>query len=265
MHGTSSAIIEQAALKLRQAAESGKPCPPLNGAELAPDDITSGYAIQEINTRHALSQGRKLVGRKIGLTSVAVQQQLGVDQPDFGMLYADMAYGDNDPVPMSRFIQPKIEGEIAFILGRDLDYDHLTHADMLRAIDCAVAALEIVDSRIADWKIRLVDTVADNASSGLYVLGSNPRFLKDVDLYGCAMELVHDGKVVSSGRGSACLGNPLNAALWLARKMVEVGYPLKAGDTILSGALGPMVPVSAGNTYELTISGFGAVRAVFSA
>lgn len=255
--------IAAAAQQLRQAAESRTPCPPLHGA-LAADDLHSGYAIQEINTQYALAQGRRLVGRKIGLTSKAVQQQLGVDQPDFGMLYADMAFGDNEPVPMARLLQPKIEGEIAFVLGRDLDRDGLTHADLMRAIDYAVAAVEIVDSRIADWKIRLVDTVADNASSGLYVLGSTPRRLGELNLHGCVMELTHQGKAVSSGRGSACLGNPLNAALWLARKMVEVGKPLRTGDTILSGALGPMVAVTPGSVYELAISDLGSVRAVFA-
>lgn len=251
-------------MRLRTAAETRKACPPLN-QEFAADDVATGYAIQNINTAHWLATGRKLAGRKIGLTSQAVQRQLGVDQPDFGMLYADMAYGDGEPVSMSRLIQPKIEGEIAFVLGRDLDREGLTMADILSAVDYAVAALEIVDSRIADWKIKFVDTVADNASSGLYTLGAMPRRLDAFDPYACGMVLEHKGEPVSTGAGAACLGNPLTATLWLAKKMVEVGRPLKAGDTILSGALGPMVTVSPGGVYELKISGLGSVRAVFTA
>lgn len=252
--------IARAAEMLRQAAENGTACSPLHDF-LPSDDIAAGYAIQDLNTRHFLSRGRRLVGRKIGLTSRAVQQQLGVEQPDFGMLYADMAYGDDEPIPADRLIQPKIEGEIAFVLGRDLTDDALTYADLLLGIEYAVAAIEVVDSRIAQWNIRLLDTVADNASSGVYVLGSTPRRLQDIDLHTCSMEITCAGETISTGQGSACLGNPLNAALWLARKMVEVGYPLRAGDTILSGALGPMVTAKPDSRYELTISGLGSVRA----
>lgn len=258
------AALESAARKLREARETGKPCEPLN-EDIPADDLEAGYAIQDINTDLWIGEGRRLVGRKTGLTAKAVQAQLGVDQPDYGMLFADMAFADGEEVPMSRLIQPKIEGEIAFILGRDLDHEGLTMADLLEGVDCAVAALEIVDSRIADWKIKIMDTIADNASSGLYVLGSEPRKLGDLDLKACGMVIEHKGEPVSVGAGAACLGNPLTATLWLARKMVEVGRPLKAGDTVLSGALGPMVPVTAGGSYELSISGLGSLGVRFSA
>lgn len=258
------AAIERAAQTLREVIESRQPCAPLHET-LPHDDLAAAYAIQEINTNHWLAGGRRLSGRKIGLTSRAVQTQLGVDQPDYGMLFADMAYGDAEEVPMARLLQPKVEGEIAFVLGRDLDGDGLTPADVISAIDYAVAAIEIVDSRVANWKIKILDTIADNASSGLYVLGSVPRRLGDFDPWACGMVLEHKGEPVSTGAGAACLGNPLTACLWLARKMIEVGRPLKAGDTVLSGALGPMVPVTAGGIYELRIEGLGSVRAVFSA
>jgi 2-keto-4-pentenoate hydratase len=252
-----------AAGRIRKASASGVPIAPLH-EEIAANDAVAGYSIQDINTEHWIAEGRRLVGRKIGLTSKAVQAQLDVDQPDYGMLYADMSYGDGDEVPVSRLVQPKIEGEIAFVLGRDLGHDGLTMADVLRAVDFAIPAFEIVDSRIADWRIKLVDTIADNASSGLYVLGGRPRKLDAFDPRDCSMVIEYQGKPVSTGLGAACLGNPLTATLWLARKMVEVGRPLKAGDTVLSGALGPLVPVSPGGFYELRISGLGAVRTTFS-
>lgn len=255
--------MDEAARRLRKASESGTTCPPLRDY-LDPDDATGAYAVQEANTQYWLDAGRRLVGRKIGLTAKAVQKQLGVDQPDYGMLFADMAYADAEEVPMSRLIQPRIEGEIAFVMGRDLEMEAVTIADLIGAVDYALPAFEIVDSRIADWKITFADTVADNASSGLFVLGTRPRKISDLDLRSCGMVLERDGEAVSMGAGAACLGNPLTATLWLARKMAEVGRPLKAGDIVLSGALGPMVPVAAGAAYELTIAGLGSVRTCFT-
>ncbi|WP_321393606.1 2-keto-4-pentenoate hydratase [Emcibacter sp.] len=255
--------IAQAALALRAAQETGVACPPLRDF-VAADDIDAGYAIQEINTEQALVSGRRLTGRKIGLTSRAVQGQLGVNRPDFGMLYADMAYADGEEIPLSRLLQPKVEGEIAFVLKKDLDGDALTLAEVIGAIDYALPAIEIVDSRIADWQIKIADTVADNASSGLYVLGSRPVGLGDFDHRLCGMVIEHGGEPVSTGLGLACLGNPLNATLWLAREMVARQRPLKAGDTVLSGALGPMVTVTGPGVYELRISGLGTVQAVFT-
>ena len=202
--------------------------------------------------------------RKIGLTSLAVQKQLGVDQPDYGMLFADMAVPDGWDVAHGRLIQPKVEAEIAFVLGRDLDSEHLTIADILRAVEFALPAIEIVDSRIADWKIGILDTIADNASSGLYVLGGSPRKLDGLDLRMAGMVMEHAGEPVSVGIGAACLGDPLSATLWLARTMAKVGRPLKAGDTVLSGALGPMVTVKWGGVYEARVNGLGSVRAAFA-
>lgn len=255
--------LQQAATALREAHDARSMCPPVR--DLIPDGTPEdAYAVQDLNTETWLKEGRRLVGRKIGLTSAAIQKQLGVDQPDYGMLFADMAFADGEEVPLDRLIQPKVEGEIAFYLGGDLDGDALTSADVMAAVDYVVAAVEIVDSRVKDWDIRLLDTIADNASSGVYTLGSQPRKLTDVDLRMCGMVIEHKGEPVSVGAGAACLGNPLTAALWLARKMVEVGRPLKKGELILSGALGPMVTVTPGAAYECRISGLGSVHVNFS-
>lgn len=254
---------EEAAARLRAVYGGAPPIPPLRDF-LGVNDVNLGYEIQEINTDHWLKQGRRLVGRKIGATSAAVQKMLGLDQPDYGMLYADMAFTDAEEVPVSRLYQPRVEGEIAFYLGRDLPEPDLTIAEIVKAVDYAVAAIEIVDSRIKDWDIRILDTIADNASSGLFVLGTEPRSLKDFDPRLCGMVLERRGEPISTGAGAACLGNPLTAMLWLARKMAAVCRPLKAGDVVLSGALGPLVPVNAGDVCELRISGLGSVRTVFS-
>ena len=204
------------------------------------------------------------MGRKIGLTSLAVQAQLGVDQPDFGMLFADMAVGDGEPVALGRLIQPKVEAEVALVIGRDLTHERHTYADLIRATEYVLPAIEIVDSRIENWNIRFVDTVADNASSGLFVLGGQPRRLQDVDLTACAMEMRRGEEVVSRGNGRACLGSPLNAAVWLADVMVRCGRPLLAGDIVLTGALGPMVSVRPGERFDVSVEGLGSVTALFA-
>ena len=257
-------VIQDVAARLRQAAESGKPIPPIRET-LERGGVAAAYAVQQVNTDHALKQGRRLVGRKIGLTSKSVQKQLGVDSPDFGMLFADMALYDGEEVAMNRLMQPKVEAEIAFVLERDLIRPGATLADVVSAIAYALPAVEIVGSRIENWNIKLLDTIADNASSGLFVLGTQPRKLEQIDLRLCGMAMERRGEPVSFGAGVACLGNPLNAALWLARTMVEVGSPLKAGDLIMSGALGPMVGASAGDVIDTRINGVGTVRAAFVA
>ncbi|WP_334176420.1 fumarylacetoacetate hydrolase family protein [Pseudoxanthobacter sp.] len=259
---TTEGAIREAADRLAAASASGTPCAPIRDL-LTAGDLAAAYAVQEINTARALGEGRRLAGRKIGLTSLAVQKQLGVGQPDYGMLFADMARGDGEDIALADVLQPKVEAEIAFVLGRDLEDDRLTVADLFRAVDYAVPAVEIVGSRIANWDIRITDTIADNASSGLYVLGSRPMPLSAFDPRLCGMVMEKAGEPVSVGAGAACMGSPLNAALWLAKVMAKAGYPLKAGDTILSGALGPMVPVRPGDVFDVRISGLGSVRASF--
>ncbi len=227
-------------------------------------DNSAAYAIQQINTDFWIQSGRRLVGRKIGLTSKAIQQQLGVNQPDFGALFADCAFGSGEVIDCTTLLQPKAEAEIAFVLKKDLSYQKHTYADVIDATAYVLPCIEIIDSRIKDWDIQFIDTVADNASSGLYVVGSKPVSLSKVDVEMCGMKMECNGEVVSTGMGMACLGNPLNAVVWLANKMVEVGAPLKAGDLILSGALGPMVSVKAGDYFKASISGLGSVSVQFS-
>ena len=255
--------IRAAADRLFEAATSGRPTAPIRDL-IAEGDVAAAYAVQEINTRRAIASGRRLVGRKIGLTSLAVQKQLGVGQPDYGMLFADMARPEALDVSLADVMQPKVEAEIAFVLGRDLDGDQLTVADLFRAIEWAVPAIEIVGSRVANWDIRITDTIADNASSGLYVLGSRPVRLADFDPRLAGMVMEKAGEPVSVGAGAACLGSPLNATLWLAQVMAKAGYPMRAGDTVLSGALGPMVAVQPGDVFDVRIEGLGSVRAAFS-
>ena len=255
-------IIRAASNALHAAGTGGEAIAPLR--ETYPEgDADLAYAIQNANTERWLAAGRRLCGRKIGLTSKAVQKQLGVDQPDFGMLFADMAYCDGEEVPWDRLQQPRCEAEVALVLERDLTSEQVTLPDLLDATAYALPAIEIVGSRIAKWNIRFFDTIADNASSGLYVLGNTPVRLDGLDLRLAGMVMERRGEPVSIGAGAACLGHPYNAALWLARTMVRVGRPLLAGDTILTGALGPMVGAEPGDVFEARIAGLGSVRAAF--
>lgn len=240
---------------LYQSRVSGAPVEPLSKSH-GLTDAGAAYEVQEINTTRYLGEGRRVVGRKIGLTSKAVQAQLGVSEPDYGMLWGDLAYGDGDTVPMSRFMQPRVEAEIAFVMERAVTSADATLTDVTSAIAYALPSVEIVDSAIADWKITLADTIADNASAGGFALGTDPRAITDVDMRLCGMLLTKNGKHVSLGVGAACLGHPLFATLWLARKMAAVGRPLEAGDIVLSGALGLMVDAAAGDRFSVEIQGF---------
>jgi 2-keto-4-pentenoate hydratase len=255
--------VREAADLLRNAADTGKPCLPIRDL-FSFGDIEAAYAVQRLNTERALAAGRRLAGRKIGLTSPAVQRQLGVAQPDFGALFADMTVADGGTVPAHRLLQPKVEAEVALVLADDLPDPDCTAADVVRATGFAAAALEIVDSRITDWDISIVDTVADNASSGLFVLGGTRVPLDRVDLRTVRMTLSRHGTVVSEGSGADCLGSPLAAARWLASTLARRGDPLRAGDVVLTGALGPMVAVAPGDVFHSEISGLGSVRVGFA-
>ena len=250
---------QHAALALRTARAQRQPIAPIS-QRFGIDTLEAAYAVAELNTQVRLAEaGRRAVGKKVGLTSRAVQQQLGVDRPDFGVLFDDMEFLSGTDVPMARLMQPKVEAEVAFVVGRDLSGASPSWAEFLLSIAYALPALEIVDSAIADWKISLVDTVADNASCGLYVLGDQPVTLGQLGLDALGMRLCIGGQTVSTGGGAACLGHPLRAAFWLACTMAVRGQGLRAGEVILSGALGPMVPLAGGDVVHAEIGALGNV------
>jgi len=229
------------------------------------EDLPAAYAVQQGLVRQRLDAGATVVGRKIGATSEAVQQQLGVDQPDFGYLLSDMDVSDHDPISMRTLVQPRVEAEVAFRLARDIDVpeDQITIELVRAAVDVAIPALEIVDSRIENWDIEFTDTVADNASSGLFVVGEDGLPLSDIEPRDVVMSLTIDDEERSSGTGSACLGDPLEALRWLAVQAARFGDPLRAGHLILSGALGPFVPFAAGDRVTASISGFAPLTVTF--
>ena len=254
--------IEQAAERLAEAAKSRTPCAPVRDL-IGERDQDAAYAVQSRLTEQRLDAGGRIVGRKIGLTSAAVQRQFGVFSPDFGMLFADMVYADGAPIALATLLQPRVEAEVAFVLGRDLDMPAATVADVLRATEFVLAAIEVVDSRIAGWDITITDTIADNGSSGAVVLGTVPYALNGLDLTEVGMVLEHGGEPVSAGAGAACLGSPVTAVAWLAQQAARHGRPLREGDVVLSGALGPMVDVPGPGRYRARLDGLGEVEAVF--
>jgi 2-oxopent-4-enoate/cis-2-oxohex-4-enoate hydratase len=219
--------------------------------------IADAYAIQQRMLARRLQAGERVVGKKIGVTSQAVMDMLGVFQPDFGWLTDGMVFNEGQAVPAATLIQPKAEGEIAFVLKRTLKGPGVTAADVLAATECVMACFEIVDSRIRDWKIRIQDTVADNASCGVFVLGDRLVDPRDVDLATCGMVLEKNGEIVATGAGAAALGHPANAVAWLANTLGALGIALEAGEVVLSGSLAAMVPVRAGDDLRVSIGGIG--------
>ncbi|HEU5038149.1 MAG TPA: fumarylacetoacetate hydrolase family protein [Nocardioides sp.] len=263
---TSQESISAAVARLADAQATRVPCAPVRDL-IGTDDLVAAYAVQQGLVQQRIAGGARVVGRKIGATSEAVQTQLGVDQPDFGYLLDDMDVSGQDPVSMARLLQPRVEGEVAFVLARDIDDEEITLDVVRDAVDIALPALEIVDSRIADWRIGFTDTVADNASSGLFVVGTDGRSLapdpQGVEPREVTMSLTINGEERSAGNGAACLGDPLEALRWLAVQAQRFGDPLRAGHLILSGALGPFVPFAPGDRVEATISGFAPLRVTF--
>ena len=247
--------------RLAEARRTGIPCAPVRDL-IGPTDAMAAYEVQRRLQDEAVRGGRRISGRKISLASKAVQTQLRVDQPGFGVLYSDMSCSQDETINLARLMQPRIEAEIAFVLTQDLR-GNITPRAVRAAVGLALPTLEIVDSRIADWDIAFSDTVADNASSGLFVLGS-PMDSVDIEpLSTASMTLRRNGAVVSRGAGAECMGDPLTAVLWLARTAAFFGDPLCAGDIVLSGALGPMVPVEPGGRYHAEIGSCGIVEAHF--
>ena len=251
--------IAEAARRLRDAAESGRQCAPVRHLLGSDADIEAAYATQEVNTSLAVAGGRRVSGRKIGLTSPVVQEQLEVTHPVSGTLFADTCVADGIDIPAGRLVQPRAEGEIAFVLGEDLDKGEHCVTDVISATDYLLPAIEIVDSRTADWDVTAVDMVADNVCSGFYVVGSRPNPLSGVDVREAQMRMLLNGEVASTGRGSACLGNPLHALVWLADSLCERGTPLRAGDCIMTGSLGPMVTLAAGDEIRVEVDPLGTV------
>lgn len=253
-------MIDAAADLLEKAAASGVAIPPL---DLPAGDVDAAYRVQSVLTARRVAAGATIVGHKIGLTSEAIQRQVGVDRPDFGVLFDDMRYADGVEIPIGRLLQPRCEAEVAFVLARDILSP--TDATGVRdAVGTAYAALEIVDSRIADWRIAITDTVADNASSGVFVLAGEGKPLSEVAPIDVTMSMSRNGSEVSTGTGRACLGDPLNALAWLANTAIEVGTPLRSGHIVLSGALGPMIAVEPGDVFIAEIAPLGTVTARFS-
>ena len=267
---TSEAAVGAAVERLATAQSTRVPCAPVRDL-IGTDDLAAAYAVQQGLVQARIAGGVTVVGRKIGATSKAVQDQLGVDQPDFGYLLSDMdvsgsAAPGGAPVPMRTLVQPRVEAEVAFVLARDLapaSEDELTYDHVRDAVEVALPALEIVDSRIADWDIGFTDTVADNASSGLYVVGPSGAPLSELEPRDVDMTLSINGEVRSSGSGTACLGDPVEALRWLAVQCHRFGDPLRAGQVVLSGALGPFVPFASGDRVEASISGFAPLTVSF--
>lgn len=233
--------------------------------ERHPDmSIEDAYNVQLQTIKRRIDDGERIVGKKIGITAKAVMQMLKVDQPDFGHLLSGMTHGESATLDSTRFCQPRGEGEIAFILNKDLAGPGITGPQVLAATECVMPAFEIVDSRVTDWKIRIQDTVADNASAAAFVLGDNAVSPRRIDLATCGMVLEKNGEIIGTGAGAATLGNPVNAVVWLANKLGELGIALKAGEVILSGSLSLMFPISPGDVLRMSLNGVGSVSCRFS-
>jgi len=247
---------------LHRALAGRRPVEPLTGQwpELSIDDA---YRIQLAMVQHRIDAGERVIGKKIGVTSKVVMDMLDVRQPDFGHLLSGMVYPDGAAISADTLIEPKAEGEIAFVLKEDLQGPGITNADVLRATACVLPCFEIVDSRIRDWKIRIQDTVADNASSGVFVLGDAAVDPREVDLGTVGMTLEKNGEVVATGAGAAALGHPANAVAWLANTLGRLGIALRRGEVILSGSLAAMVPVQAGDHLRTSLGGIGSAGVRF--
>jgi 2-oxopent-4-enoate hydratase len=258
-----SSLHQDLADELWEADRSAKPIAPLT--ERHPDLVLSdAYAIQTINIDRRVAAGQRVIGRKVGLTSRPMQELLGVDEPDFGVLTDEMMVEDGDLIALERLNQPRVEAELAFVMERDLAGPGITTGVALAAIAGALPAVEIVDSRVADWKIKLVDTVADNASSGLLVVGGRMRPVAELDLRLLGVAVSRRGELIDTGAGAAALGNPARCVAWLANKLGAFGAGLKAGDIVLPGAVHKMVPVAPGDVFRADFAHLGAVTVRFS-
>jgi len=258
-----SALVDELAEELWRAWLDREAVEPLTDRH--PElDIEDAYAIQTAVVEHRIADGAKPVGRKVGLTARPMQELLGVDEPDYGVLLDDMVVEDGDEIPLDALLQPRVEAELAFVLARDLAGPGVTTANALDTVAGVLPAIEVVDSRIAGWRIKLVDTVADNASSGMVVLGGRLRPVADLDLRLVGVVVSRNGAVVDTGAGAAALGNPARCVAWLANRLARFGAGLRAGDVVLPGAVHAMVPVRPEDVFRAEFAYLGAVTARFS-
>lgn len=263
MNTVQSSKIESHVKHLKSAWDRGEGVKPITA--LDPKlSINEAYEVQLYTIQEYLEDGQHITGKKIGLTSKAMQDLLGVEEPDYGQLTNEMEVENGGSISFKRVLQPKVEGEIAFILKNDLAGPHVTPLDVVQATDVIVPALEIVDSRIKDWKITLEDTVADNASSGLYLLGGKPRKITDVDIKYIGMALYKNEKLQNTGVGAAALGDPVKCVAWLANKLAKYGISLKAGEIILSGALSAAIDAEPGDYFHAKFADLGEVSVHFT-
>lgn len=256
MSGLTHAEVEDGAARLRAAIADGMPTPPLRQVFPAMDEA-GAYAVQAETLADALKQGHRIAGRRIA--GVDPEPQAA---PGSGAILADTVHGDGEEVPWSRLLQPRATAQIALVLDRELPMPDATIADVIRATAFVLPAVDLADSRLAGWDIGRLDSIADNACAGMLVLGGTKRALAGLDLRLCGMTLSRRGETVASGAGAASFGHPLNAAVWLARRLAALGQPLAAGDLILTGALAPLTMVAPGDVLECRINGLGSVRAV---
>ena len=256
-------VRREAAAALAAAERDRRPIPPLR--ETHPDiDVVDAYEVQLLNIRQRLAHGAEVRGHKVGLSSRAMQEMMGVDEPDYGHLLSDMAVSEDRPVSASRYCYPRIEVEVGFILGATLPGEGCTERDVLAATEAVAPAIELIDSRIRDWDIRICDTIADNASSAGYVLGPDRVKPADIDLRTIDARLLRNGEQVASGRSDAVLGDPVTAVAWLARKVAAFGVTLEAGHVILPGSVHRAIDVRAGDDFEAVLDGLGTVRLSFT-
>ena len=258
----SDATRAHLAADLAEAERTRVPMGPLTAAH--PDiDVVDAYEIQLINIRQRLAEGAKVVGHKVGLSSAAMQQMMGVDEPDYGHLLADMEVFQDVEVDTSRYLYPRVEVEVGFVLADDLPGAGCTEDDVLAATAAFAPSIELIDTRITDWKIKLCDTIADNASSAGFVLGTQRVSPKDIDITAIDAVLTRNGEVVAEGRSDAVLGNPVTAVAWLARKVDSFGVRLRAGDIVLPGSCTRAIDVRPGDEFLAEFAGLGSVRLSF--
>ncbi len=258
----SVAIRDELAADLAQAERSREPIAPLTSAY--PDiDVVDAYEIQLINIRQRVAEGARVLGHKVGLSSLAMQQMMGVDEPDYGHLLDEMQAFEDTPVKAGRYLYPRVEVEVGFILAADLPGAGCTEEDVLAATEALVPSIELIDTRIKDWKIALCDTIADNASSAGFVLGEARVSPADVDVKAIDAVLTRNGEVVAEGRSDAVLGNPVTAVAWLARKVESFGVRLRKGDVVLPGSCTRAIDAHAGDKFVADFTGLGSVRLSF--